>query len=98
MTKVSKMTLQPDYQLPSKPAPDALEALQNFLSENQGKAIRLNAKNVSILSGHQIELLMSGYRRWQTDGHSFSLIDCPTDVMTRLSLVGVPAQLFTEGS
>lgn len=92
------MNLLSSFQLEAKQLKGATEPLLAFLNNHRGTDVEISAQNVDTLSGIQIELLLCGYRQWQLEEHSFSVVAASPDLILRLTNVGVPTHLFSEGS
>jgi len=92
------MTTPSKYQFPAQPEKNHIGDLEQFLIDNIGKNIELNADGIETFTGHQMELVLSGYSLWEKDGHEFTIVRCPEDIMARLTNVGMPTRMFSEGS
>lgn len=90
------MTTISTFQLDSQRGKDAPEALQAFLRDHRGSDVEINLQQVSTLSGPQIELLLSGYHQWQSEGQRFALVQSSPELVARMTGFGMPTQLFSK--
>lgn len=90
------MTTISNFQLESQRGKDAPDALLEFLRDHRGSDVEISILQVSTLSGPQIELLLSGYHQWQSEGHSFTLVQASPELVSRMTGFGIPSQLFSK--
>ena len=90
------MTTISTFQLDSQRGKDAPDALLEFLRNHRGNDVEISLQQASTLSGPQIELLLSGYHQWKSEGQSFALVQSSPELVARMTGFGMPSQLFSK--
>lgn len=91
------MTSIPHHRLDALKGRDMPSALLTFLGAHRGQDVSIQLDDVDTLTGRQIEVILSGDRQWQTEGHVLSLTQAAPKLITRLIGLGLPARLFSDG-
>lgn len=92
------MTTISTFQLETQRGKDSPEVLLAFLREHRGRDVEIDLRDIAAISGPQIELLLSGHRQWQSEGHSFVLANATPELTSRMIGFGIPPQLFSKES
>ena len=90
------MTQFSTFQLDHKNQGASLGDLHTFLQDNRASHVEIDARNVKMLTGQQIELLLCGYAQWQAAEKKFEVAVADEAVVARMTDLGVPSQLFLK--
>lgn len=76
----------------------ALIAMHEFLLQNDGAGVEIDLQSAETVPGRVIELLMVAAKQWGDQNLPITFAAQNPALITRLTEIGVPAHLFSEGS
>ena len=85
------------FELPAKLNTAAAESLYEAFQAHRGRALSVNASEVTHLGTLCFQVLHAAQKSWAADEQALSFTDCSEAFMADLERLGIPAQLFVEG-
>lgn len=77
---------------------EAISGLHEFLKDHQGQAVEIDLQTVASLPGRIVELLLCGHKHWAAEAQDFLIRSQNPALNARMTAIGVPAHLFSEGN